>query len=170
MMPFDVSEKCRIVIEEYPFADILKQKLLVDMESTYFTNPKSDVIRAQMTSYETQSKNISRLTNWIRLVTMANYNIKYRLEFYNCWFVKYGMGDCNKTHFHHPGSFSFVYFIQTPRGSSPLVLTTSGKKIKAQEGKVIIFPSNVRHHVPKNRCDGRITLAGNCTHVPPYYK
>ena len=43
----------------------------------------------------------------------------------------------------------------------PLVLTTSGKKIKAQEGKVIIFPSNVRHHVPKNRCDGRITLAGN---------
>ena len=161
MMPFDVSEKCRIVIEEYPFADILKQKLLVDMESTYFTNPQSDVIRAQMTSYETHSENISRLTSWIRTLIMENYNIKDRLEFYNCWFVKYGMGDYNTTQFHHPGSFSFVYFIQTPRGSSPLVFEHSKTKLHLKAGEVIVFPAWIRHYVPPNRCEGRSIVAGN---------
>ena len=33
--------------------------------------------------------------------------------------------------------------------------------MKAEEGKVVIFPGNVFHHVPKNNCDGRIVLAGN---------
>ena len=44
----------------------------------------------------------------------------------------------------------FVYFIQCPRGSSPLVFSTSGKRVKAEEGKVVIFPGNIYHHVPKN--------------------
>ena len=57
--------------------------------------------------------------------------------------------------------FSFVYFIKCPKGSSPLVFTKSGKKIKAEEGKIVIFPGWLRHHVPKNKCEGRITMAGN---------
>ena len=61
----------------------------------------------------------------------------------------------------HPSPFSFVYFVRCPKGSSPLIFTTSGKKIKAEEGKVVIFPGNLLHHVPENKCDGRITLAGN---------
>ena len=44
---------------------------------------------------------------------------------------------------------------------SPLVFTTSGKKIKAEEGKVVIFSGDILHHVPKNRCNNRIVLAGN---------
>ena len=42
-----------------------------------------------------------------------------------------------------------------------MVFTTSGKRVKAEEGKVIIFPGNVLHHVPKTRSDGRVIMAGN---------
>ena len=51
---------------------------------------------------------------------------------------------------------SFVYFVKCPKGSSPLVFTTSGKKVKAEEGKIALFPANILHHVPKNRCEGRV--------------
>ena len=67
--------------------------------------------------------------------------------------------------------WSFVYFIDCPRGSSPLVFSDSGKRIKAEEGKLVIFPGHLRHHVPKNKCEGRIVLAGNCiqSQVPIKY-
>ena len=57
--------------------------------------------------------------------------------------------------------YAFVYFVNSPKGSSPLVFTTSGKRIKPEEGKILIFPPQLFHHVPKNKCDGRITLSGN---------
>ena len=55
----------------------------------------------------------------------------------------------------------FVYFVNAPKGASPLVFTTSGKKIKAEAGKVVIFPGTMYHHVPKNKCKNRVILAGN---------
>ena len=73
----------------------------------------------------------------------------------------YNKGDYTMSHKHVPSPFAFNYFIKTPPGSSPLVFTYSGKRVKAEEGKIVIFPGNLEHQVPKNRCDGRITLAGN---------
>ena len=85
-----------------------------------------------------------------------DYNIK------EYWQQKYHKGDFHDLHCHSVDrpEFSFVYFIKCPKGSSPLVFTKSGKKIKAEEGKVVIFPGWIRHHVPKNKCEGRITMAG----------
>ena len=54
---------------------------------------------------------------------------------------------------------SFVYFVKCPRGSAPLVL--DGMRIKAEEGKLVAFPGITNHHVPKNRCNDRIVIAGN---------
>ena len=78
----------------------------------------------------------------------------------NSWLANYGRGDWTARH-DHGSWYSYVYFVRTPRGSSPLIFTTSGKRIKAQEGKVVIFPGNIMHHVPPNRGVERMTLAGN---------
>ena len=44
-------------------------------------------------------------------------------------------------HYHHPhSSLVFVYFVNTPKGSSPLVFPTSGKKVKAEAGTLVIHP------------------------------
>ena len=57
--------------------------------------------------------------------------------------------------------FAFNYFIKTPKESSPLIFTTSGETINAEEGKLVIFPASLIHEVPKNKCDDRIVLSGN---------
>ena len=35
------------------------------------------------------------------------------------------------------------------------------KKIKAEAGKIVVFPGTIRHCVPKNNCKNRLVLAGN---------
>ena len=41
------------------------------------------------------------------------------------------------------------------------MFSTTGRKIKPNEGTVVIFPSIMKHHVPPNKCEDRIVLAGN---------
>ena len=84
------------------------------------------------------------------------------------WFASYDKGNYVKVHNHLPFAvFSWVYFINSPRGSSPLIFTTTGKRIKPEEGKIVIFPSFIMHHVPKNKCDNRIVMAGNALPYRP---
>ena len=35
------------------------------------------------------------------------------------------------------------------------------ERIKAEEGKIVIFTGSLVHGVQKNKCDGRIVVAGN---------
>ena len=82
------------------------------------------------------------------------------LEPTDYWGAVYNKGDHANKH-EHTCAFSWVYFINCPKGSAPLVLSDSNTKIKAEEGKVVIFPGLTYHHVPKNKCDDRIVMAGN---------
>ena len=77
------------------------------------------------------------------------------------WYARYDKNNHTLEHDHNLSWLSFVYFVKCPRGSSPLVFTTSGKKVKAEEGKIALFPANILHHVPKNKGEGRLVLAGN---------
>lgn len=83
----------------------------------------------------------------------------------SAWLARYDKGHYTVSHDHIPTAFSFVYFIKCPQGSAPLIFTTSGKRIKAEEGKLLIFPGNMKHHVPKNKGEGRMVLAGNIGYV-----
>ena len=78
------------------------------------------------------------------------------------WANIYRKGDYTISHDHKPQFLSCVYFLKTKWYYSPLVFSDSGKKILPKEGTFVIFPSNVRHLVPKHRYrETRITLSGN---------
>ena len=160
--PFD------IIIDKHPLFEVINKKLLKDVEKSDFSNPSPSVVTGQMSKYGTDSKTIRRLTDWITFLLNKHYGFDEteRLTFYNCWFIKYKRGEETFSHHHSPSVFSFVYYIQTPKGSAPMIFTHSGKRIKAEEGKVVIFPGYVKHHAPKSRCDDRIVLSGNCAHIP----
>ena len=87
------------------------------------------------------------------------------LELKEIWGQLYNKGDYQVSHNHLPNHWSFVYYVNTPRGSSPLVFTNSKKKVAAKAGNMVIFPSWVRHQVPPNKCEERSVVAGNF-----YYK
>ena len=158
--PFD------IIVDKYPLFKVINPKLLKDVEEADFSDPDPHVVSAKMSSYGTDSKNISIITNWVYDLIVKYYfprahHTFHQLEYYNCWFVKYNLGEEIFSHHHIPSSFSFVYYVKTPQNSVPLIFTHSRKRIKAEEGAVAIFPGFVNHHVPKSRCDARIVLAGN---------
>ena len=82
------------------------------------------------------------------------------------WAARLDKGQQTLEHDHlFYATFAFVYFVNVPKGSSPLIFTTSGKKIKAEPGKLVLFPAPLRHKVPINKCDNRVTIASNITMI-----
>ncbi len=172
-----LREKFNIIIEKHPFADSLKDNLIEEFNAVSYTvsvtgykNDNFSNIVGNKLPVDANDKASSKIVkDWVDNIVRVNYHrrdsekVSYRFDM---WFAQYNKGDYAKSHNHIPYSiFSFVYFINCPSGSSPFVFTTSGKKIKSEEGKLVLFPSIANHHVPKNRCENRIVLAGNLKHL-----
>ena len=67
-----------------------------------------------------------------KLIITSHYNIYsrgYKFSYNGSWFVRYSKGDYTIPHDHDLSWMSWVYFINCPKGSSPLVLTDSSKRI-----------------------------------------
>ena len=164
-----VRDKSNVLIEYHPHAESLNEKLITESSTWKCPNRFYTNIHGEKWSTNNKDKsNPSQLVfEWVksllrdfyRLRSDAVVSMKYDVEM---WFAKYDKGDYATEHHHLPCAlFSFVYFINCPRGSSPLIFKESGKRIKAEEGKVVVFSSNLKHYVPKNRCENRLVLAGN---------
>ena len=81
------------------------------------------------------------------------------LKIDQCWGILYNKGNKVIKHNHFPYALSFVYFVKTPKGSSPLII--EGKRIKAEEGKLIMFHANQVHWCNNSNVNGRCCLVGN---------
>ena len=163
-----IRENLEILIEKHPYAVSLNEKLIIESEgaggdsNSYYTNIVGNKLATSIDS-DAPSK---KIRDWVLSLIMNRYqtsshtgNVNYTVDM---WFAQYNKGDYTKMHYHIPFAlFSFVYFVNAPRGASPLVFPTSGRKIKPEEGKVVIFSSSLWHQVPKNRCENRLVLAGN---------
>ena len=166
------------MIEYYPFAQDFNKRVIEEYTSKKIpfirdkrnadgglTNVKALQTEVIMDAHQIPS--IQTFVNWLfrldftRILFKADGTPVYLQRLDHFWIAHYNKGDFTISHDHYPAMYSFVYYLRCPRGSSPLVFTTSGKKVKAEEGKLVLFPGHVKHHVPKNRCDGRITIAGN---------
>ena len=159
-----VGEEHLIINSYHPYAETLNKKLLVEVEECGWPLSYQTNVMGQMSSYRFTSDTTKIIKKWIISILLNEYSWLSKfgpLSIIDCWVAKYNVGDYTISHDHIPYPFSWVYFINCPKGSSPLVFTTSNKKIKAEDGKVIIFPGCLNHHVPKNKCDNRVVLAGN---------
>ena len=160
-----VREQLEVIINHHPYYESINPKILEEFKHLYFTREiyNSDggktSVRAEQTHNDVTTPTMSLIRQWIIDLMLVNRNFNCRID--DCWGAKYDKGDYTLSHNHYTAPFAFVYFIKCPRGSSPLVFTTSGKRIKEEEGKVVIFPGYLYHQVPKNKCDDRIVLAGN---------
>ena len=159
----NVRENHDIIIAHHPHYKSLNKKLVEDSLKIEFKQ-RYDNIGAEMTGLRTSSPSIILVKKWVEQLIHRKWDYDgsfYDVDISDTWFVRYGIGDQSFPHDHHMNLLSFVYFVRCPKGSSPLVFTTSGKKVKAEEGKIALFPANILHHVPKNKGQGRLVLAGN---------
>ena len=162
-----LRENISVTIEKHPFYKSLNEKILKETKNHFYQRDTpllsggvSNVKAGATLPVRISTRSIELVYEWILTLVRPKTN-GWNLYVDTSWLAWYQREDCAISHDHHPSVYSFVYFLKCPKGSSPLIFTTSGKKIKAEEGKVVIFPGNLLHHVPKNKCYDRIVLAGN---------
>ena len=158
------------IIDYHPYYKSLNSKLLKEAESSGYNDGShyKGINDTSKFSLNLSSKTIDLIVSWVHTLLYNRYEYLkvWDLQMKDVWFTTYHKGDVTVPHDHDPAYASWVYFVNTPRGSSPLIFTTRGKRIKAEEGKVVIFRSHLTHHVPKNSCDNRIVLVGNSVILP----
>jgi len=161
------KENLPVIIDHHPFYESLNKKIIKETQNHFYGENQQNVdgdssnVRAAKTNYyKISTPSIELVYEWI-LTLLRPINKGWLLEVDNSWLAWYRDKEFAISHHHHPAAYGFVYFVKCPKGSSPLIFSTSGKRIKAEEGKVAIFPANLYHHVPKNKCYDRIVLAGN---------
>ena len=159
-----ISLKAMLVIDRHPLHESLNKKLMMESLDADYSISGTTNVKAQRSQWSTKSPTIKIIQRWVESIITSHYNIYsrgYKFSYNGSWFVRYSKGDYTISHHHIPASYAFIYFIRSPIGSSPLVFSTSDTIIEPEEGKLIIFPGNLFHHVPKNECDGRIVFSGN---------
>ena len=170
-MLLKLKENLPVIVERHPYHKSINKKLMEQVNTLPFKNPNelnyyTNVRAVQYTLTDNDvGPTIKLIQNWIgELISINVARIPVDISKFAMWFSRYNdeKGNLTRDHDHLvAATFGFVYFVNTPKGSSPLVFTTSGKKIKAEEGKIVIFPASLRHMVPQNRCKDRVVLAGN---------
>ena len=166
--------KCRENIElqiyHHPHYQILNKKLMEDFSkidfidhkfTRYSTNIKGS--QFQLSGSPLKPRCVDLIEIWVKQILEAKLHCPTYFNFIT-WASRLDKGQQTLEHDHlFHSTFAFVYFVNTPKGSSPLIFTTSGKRIKAEPGKLVLFPGPLRHKVPVNKCDNRVTIASNIT-------
>ena len=174
MRKIKVKNYDHVCIGEYPLHKQLKDELVPLLEKYPDQHDRKTNVRATMTEWDwnPESVRLKRLKN--NILEFVNYNSNIysvrsvedaynpRYLFNDFWGNVYRKGDYTDVHKHLPNVFSCVYFLKSKWYHSPLVFSDSGKKIRPTEGTFVIFPSHLKHFVPKHRYrETRITLSGN---------
>ena len=167
-----VWEKKTVHIRDYPYAEKLNPVLNQIIKEKAVKKDKG----ALMTSYASLNvKEFKLISDYVihflssDRFTLHNPHLTgldgYPLRMHNLWGQLYNKGHFQNSHHHLPYDWSFVYYVNTPRRSSPIVFDESRKRIRLKAGQVIIFPSWLLHHVPPNKCEGRVVIGGNLSYT-----
>ena len=125
-------------------------------------------------------KEVDELTSWIRYILPdvaknfggergippteedAENTYGYSLQSFNiieCWGAHYNLGKSIIEHNHFPFTLSFIYYVRTPKGASPIIIEDEPHNVK--EGQCIFFLASQYHSVGPSGCDGRCAIVGN---------
>ena len=86
------------------------------------------------------------------------------LKLVEVWGQYYKKGAYQISHYHSHSDWAFVYYVNTPEGSSPLVFDKAEKRVYSKSGELVIFPGWLIHHVPENKGEGRSVISGNLSY------
>lgn len=166
-----IKKKINYLITTYPHHESLNQKLEHDIKSTGDVTNRSTYVKAYMTNWkEIRFESFQILSNFI--ISTYNSHMVRNDIFYSpkdirdMWGLIYNKGDHAEEHDHYIDNlYSFIYYVKASKKSAPLVFTDAfpfHKKIKPENGMLIIFPSYMRHKVPVQKYEEeRIVVAGN---------
>ena len=157
-----IRERHQIITATYHDLSI-NDAFMDEINDVEWVNAYKTNVGAKMSDWTMKSDNITKIYEWVEYLlhdTFPDMPVDH-YELYEAWYAKYDEGDRTKIHDHKFVPWSFVYFTKSPPESSSLYFPTSNKEITPDEGRIVVFPGNVEHYVPENKCNGRVVLAGN---------
>ena len=174
VMEIKCRENIKIEIHHHPHHQSLNKKLMDDFSKLNFysyentlnhTNIKGSQFGFSGDNSNLKPKGVVLIENWVEQIIKDKYGSQSLTDSkFATWAARLDKGQQTLEHDHlFHATFAFVYFVNAPKGASPLIFTTSGKKIKPEPGKLVLFPAPLRHKVPVNKCDNRVTIASNIT-------
>ena len=165
MKSIKVRHSAPIFIGEYPYADALKEELVSHLEKWPDDQGKGTNVKATMTPWNILSPQIDKLKQYIigEVKEILPSNLKpLSIQWIDFWGCIYRQDEYAIPHDHVPSYLSLVYFLKSEEVYSPLVFTEDGREVSPKEGRFVIFPGYLKHHVPKHRYNNtRMTLSGN---------
>ena len=181
-MEINVFHKTVVKTYQYPYAEklnpklheIILQKAVIPDSGATMTEWKDglnikefkticdwvlSIIQNHRSNYDYhQGIRSDKVSEWPEANVPSNFN----LEIEDLWGQYYKAGDHHVYHTHHPHHWSFVYYVNAPKGCAPLVFTDSNKKIFPKSGMLVLFHGWLRHHVPNHKCkEIRSIISGN---------
>ena len=107
---------------------------------------------------------------WLQKIIQSNTPIfgkegQLRLE--EVWGTTFKVGDNITPHNHMPFAWTWIFYVNAPLGSSPLIFSESKQTVQVAKGKLLIFEGRLQHEVPECTVDGRCILSGNIADLTP---
>ena len=172
-----VGSYCDVVIGDYPEAESFARELQPILENETVTVGPTNVKATIHTvwNYLPNHPEVIKFKRFIIEEIGKNFSppsvqgeINPSVVQHEFWGNVYGKGDYADPHHHSPNAISLVYFLKSKWYFSPLVFSDFGEKVDPIEGKYVLFPSHILHHVPVHKFDQkRITLSSNFSIVMP---
>ena len=160
-----------VAVLDYPFHQKLQEDLLPLIRNHHFQDVGHTNVKAKHTEWDWQQNHsqVIKFKAWILNEVRKEFG-KFacigekedKLEVVNFWANIYNKGDYAVPHMHLPCYVSFAYFLKSKWYHPSLVFSHHGESVRPKDGRIVIFPSWVYHHVRKHRfAEQRITLSGN---------
>jgi hypothetical protein len=169
-----VSHKTKLYIYYYPYAEKVKPILhpWILQNSETWDKGARKTFGSNLFDHYSPPKEMNLITDYVSNLlcnlpkdyyTPVNSVPQHRnFVLRDLWGQYYSKGDFQETHNHVPYHWSWVYYVNVPKGSSPMIFDDpSGKKVYPKEGMVALFPSYLWHFVPPNKCEERSMIVGN---------
>jgi hypothetical protein len=127
-------------------------------------------IKAQMTEWRMwHEPGFKKLADIIldisKKISLAKYNIEINPNLKNLWGVKYKSEEIALSHNHWPSIWSFVYYINAPKGAPGLFFPEIGEQggeRNIEPGLLLFFEGHIKHAVRSAKFkDYRYVVSGN---------
>ena len=156
-----LREKLKVKEYFYPFAEKLNPILYDTILHIPDQSGNTDyVIKSQQAvrwikkdDLNNQNHQLTLLENWISQIVQRDFSLGQRSPMicFEMWGILYEDETEIEIHRHPDACYSASYYVNAPKGSAPLIFKESNHKIKAEEGKLIVFDGRLNHYVPKSK-------------------
>tara|TARA_B100000405_G_C16547399_1_gene360805 strand:+ start:146 stop:685 length:540 start_codon:yes stop_codon:yes gene_type:complete len=168
-----IRENLELYQYEYPFYDKVNSKIQTFIKSLecdshpYHTRDQTLTKYIKNSQLNIKNREVDIIVNWItEIVNRDCFRPRLdsgyvRLRCSEIWGINYEKGGYLGHHSHDGYAYTFSYVVSMSKRSSPIIFTTSGRKINQKEGQLTVFDSRLKHRVPHNKVEGKCILAGN---------